>query len=298
MMPSFRSPAACLRLALLCAVCVQASACISFRSVIISASVGQLVGTRASAATTLPVLCEAENILSGAQPTCPLDQVQRYSDDMLRYSQSLAQYATMIRNLAEFDDPRQSDALTELLQSLARTDELLPPRQEPSGDPMAEAAAKITASVSQSWRRNKLETLVISTHPHVMAVIDGLLSRIALLSEPVKDMCESGLHQRQLMLQAVDSPPAGSATSPPAASVTAQDAAGRLQREADRLALLHFALMARRGYNALMAYQKALSAFKRAHTILFDYASQHPNGLADDTEMYDLLNKELPTILR
>ena len=50
---------------------LSGSGCLSFRSITATASVGQMIGPRANIVTILPVFCEAENILSAAEPGCP-----------------------------------------------------------------------------------------------------------------------------------------------------------------------------------------------------------------------------------
>ncbi len=279
---------------LLIACGLLASGCISFRGASAVGSFGQLVGNRASAVSSLPTFCSAENIFAGAQPTCPLDKVERYAQRMVLYSQSVAQYATMMRNLAEFNDPRPPDALTQLLTGLSHTDDIALAHEDPQEDEIAAAAGKLTSIGSQPWRRDKLESLVVSTHPHLMALIDGLLERITLLSQSMRDMATDGLAQRQAMLAEVDSTPAGA----PGVQGVPSDFAGRLQRQTDRVALLQFQLFSRQSYDALVSYQKALLAFKRAHTILFEYASRPNHGLSSDTEIYNLLLKDIPPILR
>ena len=89
--------------------------CLSFRSVIATASVGQMIGPRASALGLLPVFCQAENILSRSasspKPSCPLAEIERTSQELSRYSQNVSAYAAMLRDIAEFDDNRVSDPL-------------------------------------------------------------------------------------------------------------------------------------------------------------------------------------------
>jgi hypothetical protein len=279
--------AACRRLAILFCLLGLGSGCISFRSVSVAATMGQLVGARANAAHFFPTFCEAENILAGAQPTCKPADIEVYAHEITTYSHTLSRYATMVKNLADFNDPRASDELTQLMLGLSRAGQLRLAPPDRSGQQLAAAAGTLTAFFSQGWRRNKLGSLIESSHPHVLAIIDGLLGRTRLLSEPVRDMVEGGLSRRRMMLAEVDRPPF--ATS---------DAVGRFERQASRVALLQFQVFAKRGYEALADYEKSLLAFKRAHSILFEYASRHNDGLASNKEIYNQLTQDLPGILR
>lgn len=278
-----------LRVAFFLGLSLALGGCISFRSVSVTASFGQLVGTRADAVTAFATFCEAENIFSGAQASCPRERVARYTQEVTLYSRSLARYATLMRNLAEFNDLRLNDDLHQLLLGLSRAGEIIIPDDDRQGQALAKAASHIASILSQSWRRNKLELLVQTAHPHILAILDGLLARVALLSEPARDLVKVGLTQRRKILEEVD-------RIPPAR--TGADAAGYLLRQVARLSLLHFEIYGRRSYDALVEYEKALSAFKRAHTILFEYATRQNDGLAKDGEIYDLLNKEVTPILR
>jgi hypothetical protein len=285
-----RSLVAGLRIALLCGIAGLVSGCMSFRSVGVAATMGQLVGARAGAAGYLTTFCEAENILAGAQPTCPMDKVKLYTQEITLYSHTMARYATMVKDLADFNDPRSSDELTQLMLGLSRAGQLGITPTDRSGQQIAAAAAALTAAFSQTWRRNKLETLIESSHSHVIAIIDGLLGRIDLLSEPVRDLAEGGLERRRMMLSEVDRPSPGGKDAP--------DPVGRLERQASRVALLQFQLLAQKGLDALQEYQKSLLAWKRAHSILFEYVTRHSDGIASDKEMYNLLTQDLPKILR
>lgn len=262
------------------------SGCISFRSTSVVASFGQLVGSRAAAVAMFPTFCETENIFAGAQPTCPVDQIQRYTAELTSCSQLISRYSTTLRNLADFKDPRLSDELNQTLLGLSRMGEIVVPPDDRAGQQIASAAAQVTSILSQGWRRDKIEKLVESTHPHLLVILDGMLGRTKLLSESARYLVTDGLLQQSRMLQDVDAAPGATA-----------DPLGRRQRQAERVALLHFQLTARRGHDALVEYQKALQAFQRAHTILFEFVTQHQNGLADDGEMYELLKKTIPPIL-
>jgi len=276
----------CLRLGLLATGALALSGCISFRSTSVVASFGQLVGSRAAAVAMFPTFCEAENIFAGTQPTCPVDQIQRFADELTSCSQLISRYSTTLRNVAEFNDPRPSDELNQALQGLGRAGEILYPHDDRSGRLLASAAGQVTAILSQGWRRDKIEKLVESTHPHLLVLLDGMLGRVKLLSESARYAVTDGLSQQSRMLQDVDAAP--NATPDPL---------GRRQRQAERVALLHFQMTARRSYDALVAYQRALLAFQQAHTILFEFVTRHQNGLADDGEMYELLKKTIPPIL-
>jgi hypothetical protein len=94
------------------------------------------------------------------------------------------------------------------------------------------------------------------------------------------------------MLGEVDAGP------PSPSSGGAMAAVGRLQRQIDRLSLLHFRLLAQRNYDSLIGYQKALLAFKRAHTILYEVSTTHTTGLIDSRELGEALAHDLPPILR
>jgi hypothetical protein len=280
--------AACRRLAILSFVLGLGSGCISFRSVGVAATMGQLVGARASAAHYFTNLCEAENILAGSgAATCKPAEIEAYTKEITTYSHTLARYATMVKNLADFNDPRSRDELTQLMLGLSRAGQLRIALPDRSGQQLAAAASALTAFFSQGWRRNKLETLIEQSHPHVIAIIDGLLGRVKLMAEPVRDMVEGGLANRRMMLAEVDRPP-----------YPAGDAVGRFERQAIRLSLLHFQTYARRSYDALTDYEKSLRAFKRTHSILFEYATRHNDGLGSDKQIYNQLTQDLPPILR
>lgn len=249
---------------------------------------GQLVGARSSAAHYFTNLCEAENILAGTgAETCKPAELEAYTQEITTYSHTLARYATMVKNLADFNDPRSSDQLTQLMLGLSRAGQLRIALPDRSGQQLAAAASALTAFFSQGWRRNKLELLIEQSHPHVIAIIDGLLGRVKLMSEPVRDMVEGGLSTRRMMLAEIDRPP-----------YPANDAVGRFQRQAVRLSLLHFQTYGKRSYEALIDYQKSLLAFKRVHSILFEYATRHNDGIGSDKEMYNLMTQDLPGILR
>src|SRR5438132_1461241 len=132
-----------LRLALLLGLGAALSGCISFRSVSIAASFGQLIGSRAGAVTAFPAFCAAENILAGAVPTCPADKVELYVQEVSVYSLRLSQYATTIRNLADFNDPRLADELGQVMLGLGRTGELIIAHDDQGSRQLASAAGKI-----------------------------------------------------------------------------------------------------------------------------------------------------------
>lgn len=260
--------------------------CISFHSTSVVATFGQLVGSRAGAAAMFPTFCEAENIFAGISPTCPIADIERYTAELTGASQVVNRYATTLRNLADASDPRGPDELTQTLLGLSRTGELVVAHDD-AGNQLASGAAQITTILSGTWRRNKIEKLIEATHQPLMIVLDGMLGRVKLLSESTRYLVNDGLAQQSRTLQEVDAAPGAPA-----------DPLGRRQRQADRIALLQFQLTARRSYDTFLDFQRALLAFKRAHTILFEFVTRHPNGLADDGEMYELLKKELPPILK
>jgi hypothetical protein len=270
----------------LCGLACVFSGCASFRSVSVAASFGQLAGNRATAVVTLPTFCEAENILAGPQPPCPAERVQKYVQDLQAGSRGLLHYATALKNIADFNDPRLGDGLSQLLLGLDRAGEILIPHGETGRDQIAAAAGKLAEVLSQKWRRGKLESLVESSHPHVMALIDGMLARLVLLGEPLRDLAENGLAQQRMMLAEADRYPG-----------LVPDRLGQMQRQADRLALLHLQLFARRSHESLVEYQKSLLAFKRAHTILFEFSTQNTAGLTADKEIYEQLQKDIPQLL-
>jgi hypothetical protein len=86
--------------------------------------------------------------------------------------------------------PIAGDALRQLAYSAERLDgNVLAPFDSTSVQ-LQTGAQSLGALLSQEWRRRKLTQLVIAAHPHVVALCDGLLARVTLLSEPVKSLAE------------------------------------------------------------------------------------------------------------
>lgn len=280
---------------LLCLVVLLCgSGCLSFRSIMATASVGQLIGPRANIVSILPVFCEAENILSAtateAQPTCPQREVEAYSQQIIRYSQNVSAYASLLSDLAEFDDDRLSDPLsrairgTEFFVETARGDD------PASGRTMSTSAGKIAQVLTQEWRRNRLEELVRTTHPHLDAVLSGLVERVAALGESTKFQAEKDLTLRRRLLEQLDR------TAQPADGAPA--ALARAQKQAMLLGLLHFQQFAKRSNEALVEYKKAVLAFRRAHQVLYERVSQNRSLLEDDRRVYEELKKDIPPLLK
>ena len=273
---------------------LSGSGCLSFRSITATASVGQMIGPRANIVTILPVFCEAENILSTAEPgvpaSCPQREVEAYSRDILRYSQNVAAYASLLSDLAQFDDDRLADPLsraisgTEFFIDTARGDD------PSSGRTLSTSASKVAQLLTQEWRRNRIEELVRSTHPHLDAVLAGLLERVAALGESTKFLAEKDLTTRRRLLEELDR----SAPSEPGPGV----ALSRAQRQAMLLGLLHFQQFAKRSNEGLVEYKKALLAFRRAHTVLYERVSQNRSLLEDDRRVYEELKKDIPPLLK
>lgn len=269
--------------------------CLSFRSITATASVGQLIGPRASAMTLLPLFCESENILAGSAPasapSCPQAQIERESKEIVRYSQQVSAYASMLRDIAEFDDNRLADPLERAVRGV---DAFLGPDglgadvAAPAG--MAVSASRVASLLSQEWRRNRLEELIRVTHEPLNAVMDGLVARTAVLSESTKQQAERELQIRRRMLDEIEREPLQGDAK--------QLATWKVQRQALRLGLLHFGHFARRANEALLEYKKALVAFQRAHQVLYERVSQNRSLLEDDARVYEVLKKDIPPLLK
>ena len=272
--------------------------CLSFRSVIATASVGQMIGPRASALGLLPVFCQAENILSRSasspKPSCPLAEIERTSQELSRYSQNVSAYAAMLRDIAEFDDNRVSDPLDRVVRGAQFFGELARGASEASplgsASTVSAAAAKVTQALTQEWRRNRIEDLVRDTHPALDAVLQGLLERVAALGESTKFQAEQDLALRRRILDELDRETQPS--DPTAAAIV------RAQHQAQLISLLHFQHFARRANEALQEYKKSVLAFRRAHQILYERVSQNRSLLEDDSRVYDALKKDIPPLLK
>lgn len=291
---SLRVP--CLLVGLCMLIC--APGCLSFRSVVATASVGQMIAPRASALTLLPVFCQAENILSRSaqQPngTCPLADIERTSHELTRYSQNVSAYAAMLRDIAEFDDNRIGDPLERVVRGTPFFAELaqgsLDAVPATSATSVSAAAARVTQVLSQEWRRSRIEDLVRDTHPALDAVLQGLLQRVAALGESTKFQAEKDIALRRRILAELDRETAPS--DPTAAAIV------RTQHQAMLLGLLHFQHFARRANEALVEYKKSVEAFRRAHQILYERVSQNRSLLEDDSRLYDALKKDIPPLLK
>ena len=123
-------------------------------------------------------------------------------------------------------------------------------------------------------------------HPHVVAVINGLVSRAALLGEPIKYIADRGISDRRRTLVEIER------------SAPATDLIGRQQRQNQQLTLLQLEFFLRNGHDALVNYTKALLAFRRAHEILFASVTVRKSLGERDQEIYDLLKKDLPPLLQ
>lgn len=301
-MTSLRWPRSRLLRSPLCVLCwlllLSGPGCLSFRSVVATASVGQMIGPRASAIGLLPVFCQAENILSRSSqstaPSCPLADIERYSQELTRYSQNVSAYAAMLRDIAEFDDDRVSDPLaravrgTEFFVEVAGGNLSASPGSSASS--VSVAAAKVAQVLTQEWRRNRIEDLVRQTHPAVDAVLQGLLERVAALGESTKFQAEKDVAVRRRILDELDRDT--QPQNPTAAAIV------RTQNQAMLLGLLHFQHFARRANEALLEYKKSVVAFRRAHQLLYDRVSQNRSLLEDDSRVYDELKKDIPPLLK
>jgi hypothetical protein len=292
-------PRRCLRrlpLLLLLPGLLTAAGCLSFRSVVATASVGQMIGPRAAALGLLPVFCQAENILSrsatSAAPSCPQAEIDRHSQELTRYSQNVSAYAAMLRDIAEFDDNRVSDPLDRVVRGTQFFGELAQGNLDasPAASSVSAAAAKVTQVLTQEWRRNRIEELVRDTHPALDAVLQGLVERAAALGESMKFQAEQDLALRRRILDELDRETRPS--EPTAAAIV------RTQNQAMLLGLLHFQHFARRANEALLEYKKSVVAFRRAHQLLYERVSQNRSLFEDDSRVYEALKKDIPPLLK
>ncbi len=262
------------------------SGCLSFRSVTAAGSIGQLVGARATAIPPLLLYCDAENILAGAVKTCPRERVDAYVKELSAYSQGLAKYATGLRNLAEYNDARVGDPLRLITYGAERLQYFTLQPLDATSQSMAAGAFQLGLLITQEWRRKELKKVIITAHPHVVAVINGLVSRAALLGEPIKYIADRGISDRRRTLVEIER------------SAPATDLIGRQQRQNQQLTLLQLEFFLRNGHDALVNYTKALLAFRRAHEILFASVTVRKSLGERDQEIYDLLKKDLPPLLQ
>ena len=170
------------------------SGCLSLRSVSATGAVGTWITARASATKDLVLYCDAENILAGVSAsTCPRPQTEAAIEDIIKYSQVLSDYATQLKNLADSSDVRTADPVRTLVWNLQRVSSQGAVAIDPTSIAMQQGAATILAILTEEARRLKLERVIKETHPHVIAVCDGLLARVNLLGEPARQMVQSGL---------------------------------------------------------------------------------------------------------
>lgn len=260
--------------------------CLSFRSVTAAGSIGQLIGARSTAIPPLLLYCDAENILAGAVKTCPRERVETYVKELTAYSQGLAKYATGLRNLSEYNDVRIGDPLRLLAYGGERLESFNLQPLDATSQSMAAGAYQLGLLLAQEWRRKELKNVIITAHPHVVAVVNGLISRAVLLREPIKYMAERGISDRRRTLVEIDR------------AAPATDLIGRQQRQNQLLTLLQLEFFLRNGHEALVNYIKALLAFRRAHEILFASVTVQNRLGERDQEIYDLLKKDLPPLLQ
>lgn len=284
------------------------SGCLSFRSATALASVGQLVGQRSISIKILPFFCDAQNVLAGPAPTCPRDKIQAYVDEITKYSQSVGKYASGLRRLAEFNDEGFGDELSDAISGADKLNQAAG-AADAAGLSLSSAASSLGAVLTQEWRRNKLEELVRRSHPPLIQLLDGLIGRTALLTESIKALAEQDLAFRRRALAEIDRlpvPPRPGAPGPlsqgsprpPQGPPPAVDLAARQQRQAVQLGLLQFEWFTQQAYDNLVNYQKALLAFKQGHLIVYRSVTTSRSLSDNDQEIYDLLKKDLPKILK
>lgn len=266
------------------------SGCLALRSVSATGAVGTWIGARAGAAKDMVLYCEAENILAGVSstgsPTCSVAQVSTTVEEIAQYSQALSEYAAMLKNLADYNDARGADPARALVWNIQRVSAWGAMPVDASSLSMQQGAASLLAMLSEEWRRNKLEGIIKESHPHVLALCEGLLQRVSLLSEPARQMVQSGLPFRRRNLIELER------------SIKVADPAARQQRQAQLIALLHVEHGLRASYESLLSYKKAVLAFSRSHQILFDSVTSHRSLRSHDKEIFELLRKELPPLLK
>ncbi len=263
------------------------SGCLSLRSVSATGAVGTWIAARASATKDLVLYCDAENILAGVSAaTCPRPQTEAAIEDIIKYSQVLSDYATQLKNLADSSDVRTADPVRTLVWNLQRVSSQGAVAIDPTSIAMQQGAATILAILTEEARRLKLERVIKETHPHVIAVCDGLLARVNLLGEPARQMVQSGLPFRIRNLIELER------------SIKVSDPASKQQRQAQLLALLHFQHGLSHSYEGLLSYKKAVLAFSRGHQILFDSVTKNRSLRSHDKEIFENLRKELPELLR
>lgn len=262
------------------------SGCLSLRSVSATGAVGTWIFARAGSTKDLLLYCDAENILAGSTPTCSREATAAALEEISRYSQVLSDYATQLKNLADHSDLRSADPARTLVWNIQRISQQGALSIDPASVAMQQGAVTLLAFLSEEARRLKLERVIKETHPHVMAVCDGLLARVNLLGEPARQMVQSGLPFRIRNLQELER------------STKISDPASRQQRQATMLALLHLQHDLSASYDALLSYKKAVLAFSRGHQILFDSVTKNRSLRSHDKEIFENLRKELPELLK
>ncbi|MBL8634207.1 MAG: hypothetical protein JNM40_13380 [Myxococcales bacterium] len=264
------------------------SGCLSLRSVSATGAVGTWIGARVMAAKDLALYCEAENILAGVHnpPTCQLEPTLQAIEEVDSYAKALTEYATALRNLADYNDVRGADPARILVFNIQRVSAWGAMPVDAASLSTQQGAASLLATISEEWRRYKLEQIIKQSHPLVMALCEGVLSRTTLLSESARQMSQSSLSFRRRSLAEVER------------SQKIVDPVLRQQRQAQLVALLHFEHDLRTSYESLLSFKKAVLAFSRGHQILFDSVTRARSLRSHDKEIFEQLRKELPPLLK
>lgn len=264
------------------------SGCLSLRSVSATGAVGTWIGARAPATKDLQLYCEAENILAGVQnpATCQLEPTLQAIEEIERYSKALTEYATALRNLADYNDVRGADPARVLVFNMQRVSAWGAMPVDASSLSLQQGAASLLATITEEWRRYKLEQIIKQSHPLVMALCEGVLSRTTLLAESARQMSQSSLSFRRRNLAELER------------SQKVVDPVIRQQRQAQLVALLHFEHDLRASYEALLSFKKAVLAFSRGHQILFESVTSKRSLRSHDKEIFEQLRKELPALLQ
>ena len=138
--------------------------------------------------------------------------------------------------------------------------------------------------LTQEWRRNRIEELVRSTHPHLDAVWRASWERVAALGESTKFLAEKTLTTRRRLLEELDRS---------APSELGPGWHSRAQRQAMLLGLLHFQQFAKRSNEGWSSTKKALLLFA-APIPCCTSVSQNRSLLEDDRRVYEELKKDIP----
>lgn len=262
--------------------------CLSLRSVSATALIGTWIPARAPATRDLLLYCDAENLLAGLHTAAPCkrDEVQAALSEIEQYSKVLGEYALALKNLAEHNDYRSADPARTLVWNLQRVSSYGALSLDPASVSMQQGAASIVAMLTEEWRRHKLEQVIKETHPHIVALCQGLLHRTNLLGEPARALVQNGLSVRLRNLLLVEQ------------SLTHSDPQSRQQRQAQLLALLLFQHTLTQSYDALLLYKKSVHAFLRGHEILYDSVTQNRSLRSHDKEILAQLSKDLPPLFQ